>query len=251
MPVALITGGTRGIGFGIAKALAAAKFDLVINGIRREGEVTSELKLLRDMGISTTYVPGDIGKESDRAKIYDHALQSCGAIDVLINNAGVAPPARKDILELEESDYDPVMDVNLKGTLFLTIQVAKKMIETPSNRHCIIFISSVSAEMVSLNRAAYCISKAGVSMVSKLMAVRLGATGIPVYEIRPGIVETDMTAAVHEKYDKLIEGGIVPEQRWGKPDDVGRVVRALAQGELPYSTGTVFHVDGGLTISRL
>lgn len=251
MPVAIITGGTRGIGLGIAKALAAAKFDLVVNGVRREEEVIHELRSLRDLGMGVTYVQGDISSESDRSKIYDHALKSYGAVDVLINNAGVAPAVRNDILDLDESDYDRVMDVNLKGALFLTILIAKKMMETPSNHHCIIFISSVSAEMVSLNRAAYCISKAGVSMLAKLMAVRLAARGIPVYEIRPGIIETDMTAAVHEKYDKLIEDGVIPEQRWGKPDDVGRVVCALAKGDLPYSTGTVFRVDGGLTISRL
>ncbi len=254
---ALITGGSRGIGYGIAQRLAAENWDLVINGVRPESEVAEALAGLRSTGRRVGYAPGDIGTGAGRAAILA-ATRSFGGgrpPDLLVDNAGVAPTVRADLLETSEEGYDRVVDTNLKGTFFLTQAVARDMVDArrkdPSLQLSIVVISSISATVISTNRGEYCIAKAGLSMLAQLFAVRLGAEGIPVYEVRPGVIKTDMTSAVTGKYDRLISEGLCVQPRWGLPDDVGRTVAALARGDLPYSTGQVILVDGGLTLPRL
>ncbi len=253
--VALITGGSRGIGFGIARELAQNNFDLVINGTRSAGLVENALKELREFGIEVIYCPGDIASSSDRMEMLRQVKDYYGKLHVLVNNAGVAPKERRDILDATEESFDYVMGVNLKGSYFLTQKTANWMIEqkkmSAEFKGCIINISSMSATVVSLNRGEYCISKAGMGMATQLFAVRLGEYDIPVFEIRPGIINTDMTAGVREKYDELIAEGLCVQKRWGEPQDVGKVVASLAKGDFMYSTGQVIMVDGGLTIPRL
>ncbi|HEX5171432.1 MAG TPA: 3-ketoacyl-ACP reductase [Cyclobacteriaceae bacterium] len=252
---ALITGGSRGIGFGIAEHLARNGYDLAINGIRDEKEVTDRLKSLSSFGVKVVYCPGNIGNEEHRNAIVKKSIGELGAINVLVNNAGVAPRVRKDVLELDPADYDYVMDINLKGTFFLSQAVALHMIDRKRKDNyfqgCIISITSISAEVASVNRGEYCMAKAGLGMMTKLLATRLGEVDIPVYEVRPGIIETDMTAGVKEKYDKLISEGLTIEKRWGKPEDIGKIVAALAGGELPYATGQIIYADGGMSVRRL
>jgi len=254
-PTALVTGGTRGIGLGIAREMAREQFDLAINGRRDESEVIQVLNELRSMGSRVIYVKGDVSKEKDRNQMVSQALVHFGQLNVLVNNAGIAPPERRDILEATEASFDMVMNTNLRGPYFLTQLVAGQMIKQkaadPSGFYCIINVSSVSASVASVNRGEYCISKAGIAMATKLWAVRLGEFDIPVYEIQPGIIETDMTAGVTEKYDRLFQQGLALQKRWGTPEDVGRVAAAMATGKLPYSTGQVVRVDGGMTIQRL
>jgi 3-oxoacyl-[acyl-carrier protein] reductase len=253
--VALITGGTRGIGLGIARALAAKGFDLAVNGVREEAAVASVVEELRAAGGEVHYVRGDVGENEDRARIVSAVHARLGRLHVLINNAGVAPKERADVLEASEESFDRLMRINLKGPYFLTQALARWMLEQKEAdadyAGCIVNVTSVSASVASTNRGEYCISKAGLAMASQLWAVRLADKGIPVYEIRPGIIRTDMTAGVAEKYDAQIRDGLVPERRWGTPEDVGRAVAALAAGEVPYSTGAVLVVDGGLTLPRL
>jgi 3-oxoacyl-[acyl-carrier protein] reductase len=252
---ALITGGSRGIGFGIALELANAGFDLAINGVREEPRVAGALELLRARGVNVIYIRGDVSDSEQRISMVDQVLAEFGTINVLINNAGIAPPQRKDLLEATEESYNRVMDINLKGPYFLTQLVARHMVEQVQKGNgftgCIINVSSISATVASVNRGEYCISKAGVSMATRLWAVRMGEYNIPVYEIQPGVIKTDMTSAVQEKYDRLIEEGLFVEKRWGLPEDVGKVAQSMATGLLPYSTGQVVVVDGGLTIPRL
>ncbi len=252
---ALITGGSRGIGFGIALELANAGFDLAINGVREESQVASSLELLRARGAKVIYIQGDVSDSDQRISMVDQVIKEFGALNVLINNAGIAPPHRKDLLETTEESYNRVMEINLKGPYFLTQLVARHMVEQVQEGFgftgCIINVSSISATVASVNRGEYCISKAGVSMATRLWAVRMGEYEIPVYEIQPGVIKTDMTSAVQEKYDRLIEEGLFVEKRWGLPEDVGKVALSLASGLLPYSTGQVVVVDGGLTIPRL
>jgi 3-oxoacyl-[acyl-carrier protein] reductase len=253
--VALITGGTRGIGFGIAVELAKNNFDLAINGTRSADQVENELKELRGYGVDVMYCPGDIASTGDRTEMLRQVKEHYGRLHVLVNNAGVAPKERRDILDATEESFDHVMGVNLKGSYFLTQKAANWMIEQKKTdaefKGCIINISSVSATMVSLNRGEYCISKAALGMVTQLFAVRLGEYNIPVFEVRPGIIKTDMTSGVREKYDKLIGEGLCVQKRWGDPADVGKVVAALTKNDFTYSTGQVIMVDGGLTIPRL
>lgn len=252
--VALITGGTRGIGFGIAKHLAQNGFDLAVNGVREEKAVTDVMQELRNTGADVLYCQGDVSLTADRKKIIEQVKKYFGKLHVLVNNAGVAPKERKDILETTEESFDRLIATNLKSTYFLSQHVANWMIEQKkadtSFASCIINVSSVSATVANVNRGEYCISKAGMSMVTKLFAVRLGEFDIPVYEVRPGVIHTDMTEAVKEKYDKLFEDGLAVQKRWGYPDDVGKAVSALALGNFPYSTGQVIMVDGGITLSR-
>lgn len=252
---ALITGGSRGIGFGIAKHLANSGFDLAINGVREEDEVRKELEPLNISGRKVIYCQGNIGLDTDRRRIIDQTIEQIGTPNVLVNNAGIAPPKRIDILELEEEDYDQVMDINLRGTFFLSTIVAKQMIREKMNdpgfEACIINIGSVSAVLPSTDRAVYCLSKSGIGMLTTILATRLGEYNFPVYEIRPGIIQTDMTQGVKEKYDKLISEGWTIERRWGTPDDIGKIATVLATGELPYSTGQIITADGGLSIERL
>jgi 3-oxoacyl-[acyl-carrier protein] reductase len=253
--IALITGGSRGIGFGIAIQLAATGFDLAINGTRFPGSVEEVIQKLKDLGNDVIYCRGDISSSTDRENIVREVKEHYGKLHVLINNAGVAPKERKDILDATEESFDDVISTNLKGPYFLMQKAANWMIEQKKNdpefKGCIINISSISATVASVNRGEYCISKAGIGMATKLFAVRLGEFNIPVFEVRPGVIRTDMTAGVTEKYDKLIEEGLCVQQRWGEPEDVGKVVASLAKGDFIYSTGQVIMVDGGLTIPRL
>jgi 3-oxoacyl-[acyl-carrier protein] reductase len=252
---ALVTGGTRGIGLGIARALARRGFNLVVNGVRDEGAVVTVLEELRALGAETHYVQADVGDAPDRERLVSCVRERLGRLHVLVNNAGVAPAVRTDVLEAGEESFDRVLRVNLKGPYFLTQSVARWMVEQSGADEdysgCIVNVTSVSATVASPSRGEYCVSKAGLAMASQLWAVRLAGLGIAVYEVRPGIIDTDMTAAVRERYDALIHSGLVPEQRWGTPEDVGRAVAALATGEVPYATGAVLVVDGGLTLPRL
>ncbi len=252
---AFVTGGSRGIGLGVARALAAEGWRLAINGLRPESDVAATLDELRKTSPLVVYCRGDISIAEDRAACLDHIDGQLGGLNLLVNNAGIAPPRRDDILEATEASFDKVFDVNLKGPYFLTQAVARWMIvqrgADPSFDGCIVNISSVSAELASVNRGDYCMARAGTSMATKLWAVRLAEYGIRVYEIRPGVIATDMTAGVKEKYDAMIAGGLTLERRWGQPEDVGAAVAALARGDFPYATGQVVHVDGGMTIGRL
>jgi NAD(P)-dependent dehydrogenase (short-subunit alcohol dehydrogenase family) len=263
--IALVTGGSRGIGFGIAEKLAAEKWDLVINGVRPAEAVTEPLAALRQYGVRVGYARGDVGSSEGRAAIVKSTRDFVAslaphnsqrpALNLLVNNAGVAPKIRADLLETSEDSYDFVVDTNLKGVFFLTQEFARDMVAAkkadPAFRGTIVNITSISATVVSINRGEYCIAKAGLSMLSQLFATRLGPEGLPVYEVRPGVIKTDMTAGVTEKYDKLIAGGLCVQPRWGLPADIGRSVAALARGDFPFSTGQVVMVDGGLTIPRL
>lgn len=252
---ALITGGTRGIGLGISKSLAAEGYDLAINGVRSESLVTDVINELRLLGVQVIYCQGNIGEESGRRSVLDKVMTEYGQLDVLVNNAGVAPKERLDILETTPESYDYVMDINLKGTFFLTQAAAKLMISQKENddqlQKCIINISSISATIASYNRGEYCISKAGMSMMTSLFAYRLAENDIQVYEIRPGFITTDMTLTAKKKYDELIADGLTLQRRWGNPEDVGKVVSSMVNGQMAYSTGQVIMVDGGISIPRL
>lgn len=253
--VALITGGSRGIGFGIALQLAQNGFDLAINGMREATDVVDAINQLKSFGVDVIYCRGNIASSGDRENMMSEVKNYFNKLHVLVNNAGVAPKERKDILEATEESFDHVVSTNLKGAYFLTQAAANFMIEQKKNdgsfNGCVINVSSISATVVSVNRGEYCISKAGLSMATQLFATRLGEFNIPVYEVRPGIIYTDMTAGVKEKYDKLIDEGLCVQKRWGKPEDVGKVVASLANGNFMYSTGQVIMVDGGMTIPRL
>lgn len=253
--IALITGGSRGIGLGIATALAAEGWQLAINGMRPEAQVAAVLDTLRAHGAEVIYCPGNAGLAGDRQAILDRVRTHFGALHLLVNNAGVAPPQRLDILDTTEASYDYVMDINLKGSFFLAQAAARWMLDQqarqPAFQGTIVNMSSISATVASINRVEYCISKAGMAMMTQALALRLAPHGIPVYEVRPGIIETDMTAGVKEKYDALLAEGLAPQRRWGQPADVGRAVAMLARGDLGFSTGQVVMVDGGLTLARL
>ncbi|MFC5408257.1 3-ketoacyl-ACP reductase [Larkinella bovis] len=253
--VAFVTGGSRGIGYGIAEHLAKAGFDLAINGVRAEESVGEALAGLRELGADVIYCQGNIASREDRARMIDQLKNHFGRLHVLVNNAGVAPKERRDILEATEESFEYVVSTNLQGAYFLTQTVANWMIQQQAENAgftgSIINVSSISATVASVNRGEYCIAKAGLSMATQLFAARLGEFDIPVFEVRPGIIRTDMTAGVVGKYDKLIGEGLTVQKRWGFPDDVGRAVAALARGDFPYSTGQVIMVDGGMTIPRL
>lgn len=249
---AVVTGAARGIGRGISMELAKNGYTICAVGTRPEADVRGYMDELRTYAPESFYVSGDISKTDDRAYITEAAFAGLGEVDVLVNNAGVAPNVRADMLEMTEESYDRVMGINLRGAFFLTQQIAKRMaaVETDVFR-TVIFVTSVSAAVSSVNRGEYCISKAGLSMAATLYADRLAEYGIRVYEVRPGIIATDMTAGVREKYDKLIAEGLCPIPRMGQPEDVGRTVLALADGAFSYTTGQVIGVDGGMTIQRL
>ena len=253
--VALVTGGGRGIGLGVARELAASGFDVAISGRREPVEVAGVLGELQAIGAKVIYCVGDVADLSGHAGLLEEIRQRFGRLDVLVNNAGVAPLVRADILEATPESFDRLIDINLRGPYFLTQAVARWMVEqrqiASDFRGCIVNVSSVSATAASVNRGDYCISKAGVAMATQLWAVRLAEFAIDVYEVRPGIVATDMTAGVKEKYDAMIAAGLTVERRWGTPADVGRAVAMLARGELPYATGQVLLVDGGMSLKRL
>ncbi len=254
-PAAFVTGGSRGIGYAVSKMLCENGYDVGINGVRDESDVRDILDDLRVSGTRVIYSQGDVGDSSKRQQIVEELKGAFGRLNVLVNNAGVAPKERLDPLEATEESYDRVMRINLKGPYFLTQSVANWMVQQKKTddtfRGTIINIGSISATIVSANRGEYCISKAGFAMHSKIWAVRLGEFDIPVYEIRPGIIKTDMTSNVQGKYDKLIAEGLNVQPRWGYPEDVAKAVHALVDGNFPFSTGDVFMVDGGLSIQRL
>lgn len=253
--VALVTGASRGIGRGIALALAQSGWTVVIN---YRGQVEAAQATAQDvvtLGGRSLVVQADIGQAEDRARLIVAPLEAFGRLDLLVNNAGMAPRKRMDILETTEASYDEVMAVNLKGPFFLTQAAAKAMVQLVHagavERPLIVNIGSMSAYTSSPNRAEYCLSKAGVGMMTALFADRLAEFGIHVYEVRPGIIATDMTSVVKERYDRLIGEGLTPIRRWGEPDDIGRAVVALAEGYFPFSTGEVINVDGGFHLRRL
>jgi 3-oxoacyl-[acyl-carrier protein] reductase len=253
--VALVTGGGRGIGFGICRALAAEGWDLAFSGVRAAEQVGEAVDTLHGLGAEVLYCRADVGDPDARAAMLKSIRDRFGRLDALANNVGIAPPLRADLLEATEASYETVMRTNLQGPYFLTQAAARWFIEQkqadPAYRGCIVNVSSVSATVASVNRGAYCLSKAGVSMATQLWATRLGEFDIPVYEVRPGIVRTDMTIGVTEKYDRLIANGLLVQARWGTPEDIGRAVAMLLRGDLPYATGQVLQIDGGLTLPRL
>ncbi|MBK8020028.1 MAG: 3-ketoacyl-ACP reductase [Chloroflexi bacterium] len=253
--IALVTGAGRGIGRGIALALGAAGWSVAVNyrGSREAAEeVAAEIAAA---GGKATTAQADVSLAADRERLIDETLAWGGGIDLLVNNAGVAPRQRADLLEITEASYDEVNDINLKGPFFLTQRVARQMIaQKDAGRAAlpkIVNIGSISAYTSSISRGEYCIAKAGMGMMTQLFADRLAEHGINVYEIRPGIIATDMTEAVTAKYDNLIGEGLTPIRRWGYPEDVARIVAAIAQDALPFSTGEVINVDGGFHMRRL
>ena len=262
--VALITGASRGIGRGIALELGKVGYDLVINYARNahaagqtaEACMAAASKVGRSIRVELCQ--GDVAVRADRQGLIDYTRRTLGRLDLLVNNAGVAPDVRADILEASEESFDRLINTNLKGPYFLTQLAANWMIQqgeaaggASAYRPKIITISSISSYTASVNRGDYCVSKAGLGMLTALYAARLAEHGIGVYEIRPGVIATDMTGPVKEKYDKLIAEGLSPIKRWGTPEDVGRAVAAIAQDLLPFSTGEVINVDGGFHLRRL
>jgi 3-oxoacyl-[acyl-carrier protein] reductase len=253
--LAIVTGGTRGIGFGIASALARDGWNLALCGVRPAGEVRSAIDELQAAGAAVLYETLDVSRTADHGRFVAAVRARWSRIDALVNNAGRAPRVRADLLEAAEDSFDEVLRTNLHGPYFLTQQVARVLVDQrkadPDTPSAIVFVTSVSAVMASVNRGEYCVSKAGLAMAAQLFALRLAEHRIGVYEVRPGIVATDMTAPVKDAYDRRIADGLVPERRWGTPADVGRVVATLLRGDLPYATGSVITVDGGLSIPRL
>jgi NAD(P)-dependent dehydrogenase (short-subunit alcohol dehydrogenase family) len=252
---ALVTGGTRGIGLGISRARARDGWQLLLTGLRPPPEIAAVLDELRTYGGSVSYVAADISQASGRALIVKETRLRHGVLNALVNNAGRAPRVRADLMDASEESFEEVLRTNLQGPYFLTQALARDMLERRRKdagfRAALVFVTSVSAQMASPNRGEYCVSKAGLAMTARLFAVRLAADGIPVYDVRPGIIATDMTAAVKDTYDRRIADGLVPAGRWGQPEDVGRTVATLLRGDVPYATGSVIHVDGGLSVPRL
>jgi 3-oxoacyl-[acyl-carrier protein] reductase len=259
-PAVLVTGASRGLGRGVALALAREGMSVAIHygsnraaaevtrGACREAAPRAEQRFV--------VVGGNVGNAEDRSRTVEETLAAFGRLDALVNNAGMAPRVRADILEATEESFDELIAVNLKGPYFLAQAVARHWLERRGNARLpggykLVFVSSISAYMASVNRGDYCVSKAGLAMVTKLWAARLAAEGVQVFEVRPGIMATDMTEGVKEKYDKLIGEGLVPQGRWGTPEDVGLAVAAVLKGTFPFSTGDVINVDGGMHLQRL
>jgi 3-oxoacyl-[acyl-carrier protein] reductase len=254
--IALITGGSRGIGLGIARSLAAEGWHLAINGVREPDAVEETLEELRALGVEVLYARGDVSRAEEREAVVSAVRERFGALHLLVNNAGISSRDRgTDLLEASEENLEALMRINLQGPHFLTQRVARWMIEQQKSAEdfaaAIVNIGSISAAVVSTVRGDYCLSKAALSLSTKLWATRLAEYGIPVYEIRPGIIRTDMTAGSTEKYDRFIEEGNLLEARWGTPEDLGRATAMLARGDLPYATGQTLTLDGGLTLRRL
>jgi NAD(P)-dependent dehydrogenase (short-subunit alcohol dehydrogenase family) len=267
---AIVTGGTRGIGLGIARALARDGWNLMVSGLRPFADVAETVAGLAASGVEVAYCASDIAKADDRRRLVEATLAQFGTPQALVNNAGRAPRTRADLLEASEESFAELISTNLQGPYFLTQAVARLMVDDAVARGAgpgsaapaagpdvtpvpggIVFVTSVSAEMASVNRGEYCVSKAGLAMAARLFATRLAVHRIPVFEVRPGIIATDMTAGVKSAYDQRIADGLVPDRRWGFPEDVGRAVAALLRGDVPYATGTIVHVDGGLALPRL
>jgi len=260
IPVILITGASRGLGRGIAIEVAKRGYSAVVNYARDRKSALETVALCDSNRISKgqnfTAIQADIGDSAHIRRLVKKALAEFGRIDALVNNAGIAPKVRSDLTEMTEESFSEVLKINLQGPFFLTQRVANYWItQNPkpllTAGFKVIFVSSISAEAISLNRGEYCVSKAGLSMVNKLWALRLAELGVQVYELRPGVMATDMTSAVKEKYDKQIAEGLVPLRRWGTAEDVGKAAVALLSGQFPFSTGEVIYIDGGLNIKRL
>ncbi|WP_296114829.1 3-ketoacyl-ACP reductase [uncultured Anaerococcus sp.] len=250
MRVAIVTGATRGIGLGITKQLLNDGYKVCAMGTRDVSQYEEFSQIYNDESI--LYVKGDISNKADRKKLVDEAYKKFGSVNVLVNNAGVAPKVRDDILKVSEESIDRLFEINTKGMFFLTQLVAQRMIEDDQTKDmCIINVSSISSEVVSVDRADYCISKAAISMITKLYSVKLAEYGINVYEIQPGIIKTDMTKVAKSKYDKLFEEGLTPIKRWGYPEDIALAVSSLCEFKFKYTTGQVINVDGGYKLQTL
>ena len=256
--MSLVTGASRGIGRGIAIELAKLGHAVAINYVANAAAADECAELVRNAGGDALTVLADVSSSADRERLVKEVIDVYGRIDLLVNNAGIAPNVRADLLEANEASFDRVIDVNLKGPYFLTQRVAQQMIEqirdggkTDFGAPRIVNITSISAYTASTSRGDYCIAKAGLAMMTKLFAVRLAEYGINVYEVRPGVVATDMTEKVKDKYDEMIDDGAWPIRRWGEPADVGRAIAAIARGDFPYSTGEVINVDGGFHLRVL
>ena len=251
---AVVTGASRGIGLAIARQLGLDGMNVVMVATGPREKNSQAIADLENQGITVGYVQADISRHDDRLRIVEEAVRLFGRIDVLVNNAGVAPLQRADLLEMTEESFDRVVGINTKGNMFLTQAVARQMIcQEPldGRKGVIINISSCSSVVSSVNRGEYCVSKAGISMLTTLYADRLASEGILVHEVRPGVIDTDMTSTVHGKYNKLIDEGVFPIARWGKPEDVANAVSALASDKFMYTTGNYIDVDGGFHIRRL
>lgn len=252
---ALVTGARRGIGRAIAYALAEHQFDVVVNDIVHDGAVEETMAGIAQRGGRAVFVQGDVAAIDQHERMVSEACNAFGPLDCMVNNAGVQTAHRGDMLETPVESFDRLIGVNLRGAFFLTQRIARRMIVEPAGdvtrpRRSIIFVSSGNAVIATATQADYCISKSGIAMISTLYALRLAEHGIAVHEVRPGIIRTDMTADVFDKYDAWVQGRGFPQARWGEPDDIGRTVGVLAAGLLPYSTGQAYHVDGGIHIRR-
>ena len=259
-PVVLVTGSSRGLGRGVAETLAKAGYSVAIhygfNKASAEAAADACRALAVNDGQKFALVGGDISKTADREAIVQQTLDAFGRLDALVNNAGIAPKVRADITEATEESFDDLINTNLKGPYFLSQRVVNYWLKNPSSSalrggYKLVFVTSISADTASVSRGDYCISKAGLAMASQLWATRLAAEGIQVMELRPGIMATDMTSGVKGKYDELIENGLVPQKRWGTPEDVGLAVKSILDGGFAFSTGSVVYVDGGFHLRRL
>ena len=259
-PIALVTGSSRGLGRGVAETLASAGFSVAIHYASNKDAALAAseacAKLAPNPEQKFAIVGGNIGLAEDRQRLFDEVIAAYGHLDALVNNAGVAPRVRADITEATEDIFDEVIGINLKGPYFLSQLAARYWLANPGKARVpggykLLFVTSLSANTASINRGEYCISKAGLGMATQLWAVRLADAGVQVLEIRPGIMMTDMTSGVKDKYDKLLAEGLVPQKRWGNPQDVGLAVKAILEGHFPFSTGDVINVDGGFHLRRL
>ena len=258
-PVAIVTGGSRGIGRAIANQLAVDGYAVAVNYARNNQAAEEVVKAISESGGTAIAVSADIGKANDRSRLIGETIEQWGRLDVLVNNAGITSQGRLDILDATEESWDVVFDTNLKGPFFLSQLAAKKMIEFgpvgegkhATSQQFLVNVSSISSYAISTNRADYCMTKAALGMMTKLFAARLAEANIGVFEVCPGVVASDMTAAVEEKYDRLIAEGLTPIRRWGQPDDVAKAVSAVVGGYFPFSTGECINVDGGFHLRRL
>lgn len=250
-PVALVTGARRGIGRAIGVALAKAGYDVAFTDIVDDEAIGQALKDFGEAGAKARFFKHDVADVESRHGLIEDVLAEFGRLDLFVSNAGIGAPTRGDMLEMTPESFDVVMDVNLRGAAFLSQEVAKVLMQRRPDRPAIIFITSASTELVSIDRAQYCVSKLGLSMWARALAVRLAPEGIAVFEVRPGVIRTDMTAQVAAKYDARIAQGLIPAGRWGEAEDVATCVAALAGGQFAYATGTVINADGGLLIPRL
>jgi len=258
--VVLVTGSSRGLGRGVAETLASAGYSVAIHYASNKQAAEETAAACRALALNSAQqfavVGGNVGIAADREQIFNQTIESLGHLDALVNNAGIAPRVRADITEATEEIFDEVIGVNLKGPYFLSQLAARYWLSKPADcrlqgGYKLLFVTSLSANTASINRGEYCISKAGLAMATQLWAVRLAAEGIQVLELRPGIMATDMTAGVKEKYDALLASGLVPQMRWGKPEDVGLAVKGVLDGHFPFSTGDVINIDGGFHLRRL